>query len=258
VKTIEGPKREFIKIVCDAFVTVLSQTSGSTWEPAGSEASAGEMAFSTLFTVSGALEGLVAVRCAVHSGRVIARTLLGEAEGEKSSTGLGPEELEALQEFFQQVMELTQSAASSKFGQLEIKASKHDENASAAEKIPIGARFQEAEVTFSIEVDGLVPANFETTKPTIAKKASDNLDLLMNVTLPVVMRFGERQMRLREILELGSGAVVELNRRENEPIELLLDSKLIARGEVVIVEGNYGLRILEVATAQARLEAVPR
>ena len=85
-----------------------------------------------------------------------------------------------------------------------------------------------------------------------------NLDLLMNVKLPVVMRFGERQMRLRDILELGSGAVVELDRKESDPVELLLDNKLIARGEVVIVEGNYGFRVLEVATARERLQAVSR
>ncbi len=258
MKVIEGLKGEFIKIVSDAFVAVLSQTSGNAWEAADTQASAEEPAFSTRFAVSGAVEGPLAVECAVRSGRVIAHTLLGESGGQWAGSGLETDEVEALQEFFQQVMGLAQSAASSKFGEIEIKASAPQENVTSAEQFPVGARFQETEITFLIDVDGLSSAKVKHTKSALGEKRSDNLDLLMNVTLPVVMRFGERQMRLREILELGSGAVVELNRRESEPVELLLDNKLIARGEVVIVEGNYGLRILEVATAQARLEAVQR
>jgi flagellar motor switch protein FliN/FliY len=52
--------------------------------------------------------------------------------------------------------------------------------------------------------------------------------------------------------------VVELNRKESDPVELLLDSKLLARGEVVIVEGNYGFRVLEVVTPRERLQAAAR
>ncbi len=75
-----------------------------------------------------------------------------------------------------------------------------------------------------------------------------NLDLLMDVELGVTLRFGSRNMLLRDILELGAGAVVELDRRVEEPAELLLDGRLIARGEIVVVDGNYGLRVLDVVT----------
>jgi flagellar motor switch protein FliN len=51
---------------------------------------------------------------------------------------------------------------------------------------------------------------------------------------------------LSEILELSSGSIVELDRTVNEPVELYLDGKLIARGEAVIVDGNYGLRVTEI------------
>ncbi len=57
------------------------------------------------------------------------------------------------------------------------------------------------------------------------------------------LRFGERTMLLRDILELGEGSVVELDRQVEEPVDLLLDGKMIARGEVVVVDGNYGLRV---------------
>jgi len=73
-----------------------------------------------------------------------------------------------------------------------------------------------------------------------------NLKLVMDVELNVSLRFGQRQLPLREVLELASGSVIELDRQVDEPVELLLDGKVIARGEAVIVDGNYGLRVTEV------------
>jgi flagellar motor switch protein FliN/FliY len=73
-----------------------------------------------------------------------------------------------------------------------------------------------------------------------------NLKLVMDVELNVSLRFGQRQLPLREVLELKSGSVVELDRQVDDPVELLLDGKVIARGEAVIVDGNYGLRITDI------------
>jgi flagellar motor switch protein FliN len=73
------------------------------------------------------------------------------------------------------------------------------------------------------------------------------LDLLMDVHLAMTMRFGARKLLLREVLDLGPGAVVELDRKVEEPVDLLLDGRLVARGEVVLIEGNYGLRVTEVS-----------
>jgi flagellar motor switch protein FliN len=73
-----------------------------------------------------------------------------------------------------------------------------------------------------------------------------NLKLVMDVELAMSLRFGQRQMPLREVLELASGSVIELDRHVDDPVELLLDGKVIARGEAVIVDGNYALRITEV------------
>jgi flagellar motor switch protein FliN len=77
-----------------------------------------------------------------------------------------------------------------------------------------------------------------------------NLELLLDVPLSVTLRFGERRMPLREILQLASGAVIELDRRAEEPVELLLDERAIARGNVVVVDGCYGLRITEVCSGR--------
>jgi flagellar motor switch protein FliN/FliY len=73
-----------------------------------------------------------------------------------------------------------------------------------------------------------------------------NLDLVMDVELNVTLRFGQRKLSLREVLDLSSGAVVELDREVDEPVELILDGRVIARGEAVIVGGNYGLRVTQV------------
>ena len=68
----------------------------------------------------------------------------------------------------------------------------------------------------------------------------------MDVELAVTLRFGSRRLLLRDILELNSGAVVELDPQVHEPVDLLLDGRVVARGEVVVVDGNYGLRVAEV------------
>ena len=75
------------------------------------------------------------------------------------------------------------------------------------------------------------------------------LDLLMDVELAVTLRFGSRRMLLREVLDLVPGSVVDLDRQVDEPVDVLLDGRLLARGEVVVLDGNYGLRVTEVAPA---------
>lgn len=63
-------------------------------------------------------------------------------------------------------------------------------------------------------------------------------------------------MTLEEILELGPGAVVELNREVSEPVDLVVGDRIVARGEVVVLNGNFALRVTEVATPQLRLESI--
>lgn len=82
--------------------------------------------------------------------------------------------------------------------------------------------------------------------PVSSPKDTHNLGLILNVELQVVMRFGQRLMSLREVLDLASGAVIELDRQVDDPVELLLDGKVIAYGEAVVVDGNYGFRVTEV------------
>lgn len=86
--------------------------------------------------------------------------------------------------------------------------------------------------------------------------SATNLDMLLDVGLEAILRFGQREMLLRDILELRPGSVIELNRNISEPAELLVGGRVIARGDVVIVDGNYGLRITEIEHPRKRLESI--
>ncbi len=92
------------------------------------------------------------------------------------------------------------------------------------------------------------------TQPSLVGAVPLNLELLLDVELEATIRFGEREMLLRDVLGLMPGAVIELNQTVNEPAALLVAGRLIARGEVVVVEGNFGLRITEVASRGQRAE----
>jgi flagellar motor switch protein FliN/FliY len=81
-----------------------------------------------------------------------------------------------------------------------------------------------------------------------------NLELLLDVELQATIRFGEKEMLLRDVLGLMPGAVIELNQMVNEPASLLVAGRLIARGEVVVVDGNFGLRVTEVTSPGQRAE----
>jgi flagellar motor switch protein FliN/FliY len=82
------------------------------------------------------------------------------------------------------------------------------------------------------------------------------LELLLDIELEASLRFGSREMPLGEILELGPGDVVQLDRHVADPVDLLVGDKIVARGEVVLVNGNFGLRVTEVAEPKKRLETI--
>jgi flagellar motor switch protein FliN/FliY len=85
---------------------------------------------------------------------------------------------------------------------------------------------------------------------------SRTMDLLLDVDLPVSISFGKALLPMKDVLKLTTGSIVELNRGLTEPVEVLVNHCLIARGEVVVVEGNYGVRIQEIASRQDRLRSL--
>jgi len=85
---------------------------------------------------------------------------------------------------------------------------------------------------------------------------SSGVELLLDVELDASLRFGCREMPLAEILDLGPGDVVQLDRHIADPVDLVVGDKIVARGEVVLINGNFGLRVTEVAAPRKRLESI--
>jgi len=83
-----------------------------------------------------------------------------------------------------------------------------------------------------------------------------NIDLLMDVDLPVSIELGRTHMPIADILALGPGSVVELNKLAGEPVDLLVNQKVVAKGEVVVVDENFGLRITQLLTQEERLKSL--
>jgi flagellar motor switch protein FliN len=81
-----------------------------------------------------------------------------------------------------------------------------------------------------------------------APVAANSMDLLQHVEIPVSVSFGRTHMRLRDLLGLANGSVVQLDRELGDEVEVRVNNCVIARGEVVAVDGNYGVRILEMAS----------
>jgi flagellar motor switch protein FliN/FliY len=89
-----------------------------------------------------------------------------------------------------------------------------------------------------------------------ASPGKRNINLLLDVELPLALRFGKREMPLSDILDLTAGAVVELDQKILEPVELLVGGKVVAHGEVVVLDGHYALRVTEVLNPEERIESL--
>ena len=82
------------------------------------------------------------------------------------------------------------------------------------------------------------------------------MDLLFDVELPVSVSFGRAQLPLKDVIKLTTGSIIELNRAATEPVEVIVNNCVIARGEVVVVEGNFGVRIGQVISRRERLRTL--
>jgi flagellar motor switch protein FliN/FliY len=89
-------------------------------------------------------------------------------------------------------------------------------------------------------------------------RASDskNLDLLLDVEIPIAVEVGRTQLSLEEVLRLVPGSVIALDKKAEEPVDLRVNGKLVARGEVVLVDDTYGLRITQIVDPAGRIESL--
>ena len=102
----------------------------------------------------------------------------------------------------------------------------------------------------SVEFSPLKPLQ---TKP---GEAYGNIDMLMDVQIPLLVELGKTEMMMRDILALTPGAIVELDSMAGEPVKITIRGKVIAQGEVVVVDENFGVKITKIANPQERIKSV--
>lgn len=83
-----------------------------------------------------------------------------------------------------------------------------------------------------------------------------NIELLLDVKMPIAIELGRTELPISEILSLGPGSVVELDKLAGEPVDLLVNDKIVAKGEVVVVDENFGVRITMLMSPEERLKSL--
>ena len=113
----------------------------------------------------------------------------------------------------------------------------------------------------SSDIDSSSDMGFSSSEPVESSGSNvqlsgdemNNISLIMDVKLPVRVRIGKKRMLLKDVLNMDIGSVIELNQLANDPLEILVDNHVIAQGEVVIVDGNFGVQITSIGTKRERL-----
>lgn len=100
------------------------------------------------------------------------------------------------------------------------------------------------------------PAEFAPLTPPDSVSSSTNIDLLLGVSLRVTVELGRTKMKIEEILQLGPGSVIELDKLAGEPVDMLVNDRLIARGEVVVLDDRFGVRVTDVIPPAQRIDSL--
>jgi flagellar motor switch protein FliN/FliY len=247
----------WVQVATDLFQQALAgepQLSESLPKPLG----AGAFGFSAM--VSGDQQGRFTV---VLDGSVLESPLLGEGADQKTGWG------EILKETFDAAAGelLVQTGAKCKVEKIEpsqgeqsitrafqLKSDTHSWTVLVRDELKAVQPETAAAVPEPHPEDGQPVQRMQESQPVTA--LSPGLELLLDVELEAAVRFGCREMPLGEILDLGPGDVVQLDRNVSDPVDLIVGDKIVARGEVVLVNGNFGLRVSEVAAPKKRLESI--
>lgn len=108
----------------------------------------------------------------------------------------------------------------------------------------------------SQDVKKIRTKDFEQLASPTQPSASHGIDMLLDVSLPIAIELGRTAMSIEDILNLGPGSIVELDKLAGEPVDLLVNDKLIAKGEVVVVDENFGIRITSMVSQQERIKSL--
>ncbi len=104
------------------------------------------------------------------------------------------------------------------------------------------------------EPDNTKVASFAPLKAGGSASGMNNLDFLLDVSLNLSVNIGSTRMLIKELLQLGQGSIIELNKIAGEPMDVLVNDRLIARGEVVVVNDKFGIRLTDIMSPTERVE----
>ena len=246
---------------------VLSQVSGTAsgksavFEISSQPLPAADSDVWYMVVAGGAVRGEMTLRLPAASGTCLAQKFLGEAEPAVEGItveNITPENKQALEELLRQIAGLAATAlASTAGGEVQLHLSASTAPSWSSDAIVCLQTRNEAGTAITVEIR-ISPALAAELQPRVqptpagqtsaqpSPPSSSSYGRLMDVGLDVKLRFGTRRMLLRDVLALSAGVVVELDNTLHSPVDMLLDGRLIAQGEVVVVDGKYGLRITDV------------
>ncbi len=116
-----------------------------------------------------------------------------------------------------------------------------------------GGAINESVPTPSKEIKAVLANSLNDQEVPVDYGDMKNISLILDVKLPVRVRIGKKKMLLKDVLNMDIGSVIELNQLANDPLDILVDDHVIAQGEVVIVDGNFGIQITTIGTKRDRL-----
>ena len=115
-------------------------------------------------------------------------------------------------------------------------------------QMPQGAPMQQQPYAMPMQNVNVQPAQFQPFNAGVSPlMQQENIDLILDVPLEVTVELGRSNKSIKEILDFAPGTIIELNKLAGEPVDVLVNGKFVAKGEVVVIEENFGIRIVEIS-----------
>lgn len=274
---------EFFKIFANEIKATIEGLTGKTpgvgerneYDAPGQEGIKPPLAVANV-SVSGDINAKIMLAVTPLLVSAVSEWMLGEEEISRNEN-LSEDELDAAKEVFSNILGAFSTSLGAQKGMPKLsfeiaKVNFLDENAildlSAYEKVYIyPVKIADLDEQIAMIADfSFVKFFSKDQKETVAASPSHspkselsademrNIGLIMDVRLPIRVRIGSKKMLLKDVLTMDIGSVIELNQLANDPLEILISDKVIALGEVVIVDGNFGIQITQIGTKKERLE----
>jgi len=274
---------EFFKIFANEIKATIEGLTGKTpgvgerneYDAPGQEGIKPPLAVANV-SVSGDINAKIMLAVTPLLVSAVSEWMLGEEEISRNEN-LSEDELDAAKEVFSNILGAFSTSLGAQKGMPKLsfetaKVNFLDENAildlSAYEKVYIYpvkiadldeqiamiADFSFVKFFSKDQKETAAASSSHSPKSELSADEMRNIGLIMDVRLPIRVRIGSKKMLLKDVLTMDIGSVIELNQLANDPLEILISDKVIALGEVVIVDGNFGIQITQIGTKKERLE----